>query len=476
MAASVGTVVGDYEIVAELGAGGMAELLLGRRLRDGRCFAIKFPKGDDEAMERMFLDEARVAAHIRHPNVVQVEELVEHEGQNFLVMEYLAGLSLSAFLRELVKRERRLTVVSAVAIGCEIAAGLHAAHETRDSSGQPMNVVHRDVSPQNVLLCASGDVKLIDFGIAKARDRLVKTRANEVKGKLRYMAPEQMRRQPLDRRTDVFALGIVLWEMLAMRRLFHRLGDPEVVRRIMAGEFPPPAKWANVPHDLDQLILQCLHPDPDKRPATADELRQGLLRAVPGAASLDGEERSGLLWATGATALSHLVASLPVEAADLGIRRPTRSPEEVLARRTERMEQDAAVLALAEGEATQAGMAAPMLEVKEEGAPAGRVFGKPKSVPPAAPVVPKSALASEPPPAEEVDASPPGSARPRPSMRPPPPGAEPPQEVAPPVVDDDDDYTPVRSQILGRRGWMVLGIGILLAFAFAAWAAAGYPS
>ncbi len=461
---SIGSTVGRYEIVAQLDSGGMADLFLGRRARDGRCFALKSPKTPKDPadpLRRMFLDEARIAAHIRHENVVQIEELVEVDGRPFLVMEYLPGLSLSGLLREVVKRQRRLTPVSAVAIGAQIAAGLHAAHETKDSGGQLLNVVHRDISPQNIILSANGDIKLIDFGIAKARDRLVKTRANQVKGKLRYMAPEQMRQQPMDRRTDIFALGIVLWEMLAMRRLFHRLGDAEVVRRIMAGEFSPPGKFAPVPHDVDQLVLRCLDPDPERRPATADALRAGLLAAVPGAAALERNEIASLVWAMHGSQLMHHIATLSVTAQDLGLSKPPMSADEIVPLRTEPMEQDAAVLALAEDDATEAGMSLPtdssVAVLDRDKAPAAQVFAPPPKVlaPIAAPSVPA------------VDESPPlPRISHRPSPVPPPPSIQ-------PAADLDDGYQPVRT--MGRGVWVVLAVVILVGFALAAWAAAGFP-
>src|SRR5262249_46281106 len=158
-------------------------------------------------------------------NVVHVEELGEADGTYYLVMEHVVGASLADVLTEFARTGRRMPVETAVAVAMEVAQGLHAAHETTDDHGASLGLVHRDVSPQNVLLSTSGYVKLIDFGIAKARGFGERTRTGTIRGKLSYMAPEQAFRRPLDRRADIYALGVLLWEMLVGRKLFEAEDD-----------------------------------------------------------------------------------------------------------------------------------------------------------------------------------------------------------------------------------------------------------
>ncbi len=166
----------------------------------------------------MFVDEARIASGIQHSNVVQVQELVQEDGELFLVMEYLAGESLGSLLRRLASRGERLDPALAAHVVAEACAGLHAAHELTDEQGFPRDLVHRDISPQNIFITYSGQVKLLDFGIAKAADRMTQTEAGQVKGKFAYMSPEQCQGKALDRRSDVFSMGIVLWEALSGAR------------------------------------------------------------------------------------------------------------------------------------------------------------------------------------------------------------------------------------------------------------------
>ncbi|HJL33112.1 MAG TPA: protein kinase, partial [Polyangiaceae bacterium LLY-WYZ-15_(1-7)] len=346
----VGTVLpgaqGSLEVLAEVDVGGMAHLFLAREQPTGRVLAVKAIREEharDEVFRKMFLDEARIASRLRHPHVVRIERLDQHaDGTLYLVMEFVAGMPLGGLVSKLVQRQRRLTRVTAVAIACRVAEGLHAAHELRGDDGRPLNVIHRDVSPQNVLLAADGRVKLIDFGVVKARDRLQETVGRQVKGKLRYMAPEQMRRKPLDRRADVFALGVVLWEMLTMRRLFHRMGDAEVVQRIVKGDLPPPAAFAPVHHELDEVVVRCLEKDPARRPPTAAALREELLAAVPGAAHVPDEELGALVWAVNGEALASQQRLIPDAHEALGLQPPRTPPPMALANRTEPLTWDPA--------------------------------------------------------------------------------------------------------------------------------------
>ncbi len=290
----VGTKLRDYEIIAPLRVGGMATLFLGRRQGAAgfaKLVAIKVvhPHLAREAQfGQMFVDEALISSRIEHPNVVHVTELGEQAGAYFLVMEYVHGASLSQLLAGLSKRGRRLSPELAVHIAVRVAEGLHAAHETLGDDGQPLHVVHRDISPQNVLLSARGHVKLIDFGIAKARGRVQQTTTTSLKGKIRYMAPEQAFGRPVDRRTDVYALAVVLWEMLTMRRMFTAENDFALLDMVRSPSPPPPSTYLEgCPPALDAAVMHALRPDLDQRTATAFELRRELAEAMPSALALD---------------------------------------------------------------------------------------------------------------------------------------------------------------------------------------------
>lgn len=290
----VGDRIRDYEVVARLRSGGMATLFLGRRRGPGgfaRPVAIKVIHphlATDADFIQMFIDEAVLSARISHPNVVHVEDFGEEAGSYFLAMEYVDGCSLSQLIRALRNEGEGLSVEVATYLGIKIAAGLHGAHETLDEEGKPMEVVHRDVSPSNVLLSRDGHIKIIDFGIAKAQGRVQHTSTSSLKGKVRYMAPEQAYGKQVDRRTDVYCLGVVLWELLTMRPLFS--GDNEfalldVVRQPRA---VPPSKYApKVPPALDAAVMKALAPERSERPATAHEFRRMLVQAVPDALAVE---------------------------------------------------------------------------------------------------------------------------------------------------------------------------------------------
>lgn len=244
----------------------------------------------------MLIDEALMAVRIRHPNVVWVEELGEENGVCFLVMEYVDGWSLGQLLDALQQQGRRMTVELAVHVAAGVAAALHAAHEARHADGRPLELVHRDVSPPNVLLSRDGNLKLIDFGVAKALGRGIRTTAGTVKGKFRYMSPEQAKGKPVDRRTDVYAVGILLWEMLAMWPLFDADDELELLVQVREPTHRPPSELADgVPAELDRAVLAALAPAPEDRPATAQDLRRAILRALPEAAVVDSADLAALL-------------------------------------------------------------------------------------------------------------------------------------------------------------------------------------
>jgi len=314
----VGETVGGYDIVAKLRAGGMATLFLGtKRGAAGfaRHVAIKVVHehlAQDPDFVRMFVDEALLQARIQNPHVVHVEELGESSGAHFMVMEYVHGCALAQLLLALSKRRRRPQVDLAVSIALQTLAGLHAAHELRGESGQPLGVVHRDVSPQNVLLSRDGQVKLIDFGVAKAASSSQQTQGAMLKGKLRYMPPEQAFGRPVDRRADVYALGIVLWEMLTMRRLFGGKDDLELLEMVRSPQIDPPSTWSpDVSPALDRVVLKALAKDPAERFATAQEMRRALTEAVPSAALVEPSALAELIEAAVGEELEKERRSLP---------------------------------------------------------------------------------------------------------------------------------------------------------------------
>lgn len=317
-AVGVGTTLGPYRLVTPIGDGGMALVYLGLRgTPDGgeREAAVKVIRGEhtrDPKFVEMFLDEARIASFVRHPNVVSIDEVGESGGTYYMAMEFLHGVTLSRFIDLLFLRGRQLSPAAAVAIMLRVAAGLESAHQTKDESGQPLGLVHRDVSPANVLFGCGGAVKLIDFGIAKAEGRITRTLTGQAKGKLRYMAPEQMKRGGVDRRADIWAAGIVLWETLAARRLYGDRGDLEVVRAATGGGLEPPGRFAAVPFAIDEIVMRCLAVDPNDRPSSAGELASLLAAALPEATRIQDAELNSLLWAVAGEELDARAAVLPI--------------------------------------------------------------------------------------------------------------------------------------------------------------------
>jgi serine/threonine protein kinase len=280
----------------------MATLFLARQsgaagfTRDVAIKIVNPELATDSQFRAMFLDEARISSRISHPNVVHVEELGEFAGSHYLVMEYVHGCSLSQLQRQLVGRARRLAPAFAARIAVHVAEALHAAHETRGQDGLPLNVVHRDVSPENILLAYAGHVKLIDFGIAKAYGRRHKTQDGLLKGKFRYMAPEQAYGREVDRRTDVYQLGIVLWEMLTLRRLFDAETDTDLLAQVREPRVPPPSALVDrIPPGLDAAVMGALDPDPARRPPDAQTFARMLSRAVPEAHEVDSGALSALV-------------------------------------------------------------------------------------------------------------------------------------------------------------------------------------
>jgi len=281
-------IIGRYELHAEIASGGMATVHLGRIVSDAgfsRVVAIKrlHPHlAKDPTFSAMFIDEARLASHIQHPNVVSTLDVVATEGELFVVMEYVRGLSLWKLIRLTNKKGGFVPLDVASAIGVGLLDGLHAAHEAKNQDGQPLGIVHRDVSPQNVLVGVDGVPRVIDFGVAKAVGRQQSTQDGKLKGKLGYMPPELFEGQPPDRRGDVYAAAVVLWEMLTGQRLFEGLTEGETFRKIVVGPPEPPSRYAPPETEaLDEIIMRGLARDPADRFATAFDMALAIERAVP---------------------------------------------------------------------------------------------------------------------------------------------------------------------------------------------------
>jgi serine/threonine-protein kinase len=265
----------------------MAEILLGRLVGPAgfeRPLVVKriLPHlARETAFVRMFLDEARIAARIRHPNVVQVHELLHEEDTLCIVMEYLEGESVWALMRRLTRREARLDYGLCAHIVVQAAAGLHAAHELEDNEGHELCLVHRDVSPQNIFVGYDGAVKVLDFGIAVVRDRTSRTATGQLRGKYEYMSPEQCASQHLDRRSDIFSLGTVLYELSTGRRLFKRSNELLVLKAITEEQPPAPSSLdPSYPPELERIVLRALAKEPADRYADAASMRRELLAVV----------------------------------------------------------------------------------------------------------------------------------------------------------------------------------------------------
>lgn len=276
-------IVGRYVLYGELASGGMATVHFGRLIGPAgfsRPVAIKklhaqFARDPD--FVKMFLDEARLAARIAHPNVIPTLDVVAEQDEVFLVMEYVRGAALGQLVRTVRRRGDRVPPLVGVGIVSGALQGLHAAHEARNDRGERLDLVHRDVSPQNVLVGTDGIPRILDFGVAKASGRLQTTRDGQLKGKLAYMAPEQVRGDPLTRRTDIYAASVVLWEVLTGKRLFYAENEASVLARVLSSDVPPPSSIvSDLPRTFDRVVLRGLERDPERRYATAREMAADL--------------------------------------------------------------------------------------------------------------------------------------------------------------------------------------------------------
>ncbi|WP_394823461.1 serine/threonine protein kinase [Pendulispora albinea] len=271
--------LGRYLLYCELAAGGMATVYLGRSVGAagfGRTVAIKrlHPHlAKDPKLVKGFVDEARLVARVHHPNVVQTLDVVAQDGEIFLVLEYVKGESLGRLIGAASRENVQIPVPVALSIITGVLNGLHAAHEATDERGVPLSMVHRDISPQNILVGVDGTARVCDFGVAKAANRLLgTTRDGQLKGKLPYMAPEQVGGD-VSRRTDLYATGVVLWEMLTCYRLFKDDNEMQLLQAILTSNIQPPSVLnPNVPPAVDRIVMKALAGDPRKRYATAHEM------------------------------------------------------------------------------------------------------------------------------------------------------------------------------------------------------------
>ncbi|MGC4069832.1 MAG: serine/threonine-protein kinase [Polyangiaceae bacterium] len=313
--------VDRYELVGEIASGGMATVFLARRAGVGgfqRFVAIKrlHPHLAEEAeFVEMFLDEARLAALIHHPNVVSITEVGANERGYYLVMDYVEGDTLARLLSIAAERNTVMPIGIGLRVVIDMLTGLHAAHELNDEQGKPLGLVHRDVSPQNVLVGVDGIARLVDFGVARAATRLAGTRAGQLKGKIAYMSPEQAAAdESIDRRADVFAAGIVLWEVLTGRRLFKSTNDAATLSRVVTDRIEPPVNVVGgIDSRLSDICMKALERPLARRYQTAAQFADQLEQAA---------SRKGIL-ATGreVTAYIHKVLGSEIQGQREAVRR-----------------------------------------------------------------------------------------------------------------------------------------------------------
>ena len=279
--------LGRYALYGEIAAGGMATVHLARLLGPvgfARTVAIKrlHPHlAKDPDFVAMFLEEARLAARVRHPNVVATLDVVSDDGELFLVMEYVAGESLSRLVRKVRERGDRIPPRYLIGIMSGALEGLHAAHEAKSEKNQPLGLVHRDVSPQNVHVGIDGVPRVLDFGIAKATNRVQETRTDQIKGKVAYMSPEQLAKGAIDRRADVYSAAVVVWEALTGQRLFKADDVPSLVYAIINEEVRKPSEVApDIPPELDYVVMKGLEREAEKRWSSAREMAAELEKVL----------------------------------------------------------------------------------------------------------------------------------------------------------------------------------------------------
>jgi serine/threonine protein kinase len=277
--------LGKYEVLSPLATGGMARIFVGRTTGIGafeRYVVLKIilaEKATDISSINMFLDEARLASSLNHQNVAQVFDVGQHDGIHFLAMEFVHGQDVRSVLATAGSSGRRIPYDLSLSVVAGAAAGLHHAHERRGADGKPLGIVHRDVSPSNIIVGYDGAVKMLDFGIAKATDRQAETMAGVIKGKFAYMSPEQCRGRDVDRRSDVFSLGIILYELTTQHRCFRADSDFDTMHRIVTGDITKPRELVpDYPTELEAIVMKALSVDSSVRYQTAAALLEAIER------------------------------------------------------------------------------------------------------------------------------------------------------------------------------------------------------
>jgi serine/threonine protein kinase len=283
VAAEVGSTANSYQILAKLAAGGMAEIFLARGASSASveryCVLKRIlrERANDAQFVQMFLDEARLAAQLQHPNIASVYDIGMLGESYFFTMEYVHGETVRSLLQRAHERHRALPLACVLTIIAGAAAGLHHAHERNANDGQPLGIVHRDVSPSNLMVSFEGNTKLVDFGVAKAANRSVETKSGTVKGKISYLSPEQCRGVRVDRRSDLFSLGIVMWEMLTGKRLYRRASDFDNMTAIVQEPAPRPTLHRpDVPRAVEDIVLRLLRKSVDDRFQSAAEVLEAV--------------------------------------------------------------------------------------------------------------------------------------------------------------------------------------------------------
>ena len=282
--------IGKYELLSELASGGMGTVHVSRQTGDGGFSRLVVVKrlhahlANESEFRNMVRDEAMVASQIRHPNVVPVLDVVEHENEICLVMEYVPSVPLSVLIRAAKANGELLPAPVVSRIIGDVLGGLHAAHEVRDLSGNLLEVVHRDVSPQNVLVGVDGCARLIDFGIAKAAVRYARTKSGDLKGKISFMSPEQLQRKEVDRRADIFAAGALLFETLSGTPLFDGMDEGAILLGILMGKSRSLSAYG-LPPEVDELVTKATEKDREERFATARLFEEALEATIPPASS-----------------------------------------------------------------------------------------------------------------------------------------------------------------------------------------------
>ncbi len=274
---------GGYTLIEQIGIGGMAEVFLARRSsvagfeKDIVIKRIRPHLTEQRSFVDMFLGEAKLAAQLSHPHIVQIYDLGRIQDSYFIAMEYIAGQDMSAIIPKIKELGVPFPIEYALKIGSSVCEALHYAHNHTDNHGQPLHIVHRDVSPENIRIAWTGAVKILDFGIAKAATQVHETKAGEIKGKLCYMSPEQVLGKEVDCRSDIFALGCVLYEALTGFRLYSGNSDLDIMNQIVDSKIYPPSYFRDeIPKPVEGIIMKALKKDRKKRYQNASEMQMDI--------------------------------------------------------------------------------------------------------------------------------------------------------------------------------------------------------